>query len=435
MDNTTVDLDSHHRHQKGFINNPEMSDVVFIIAEERIYSHRALMGMHSSVFRSMLYNGMKESSQKEIILQDVDKDTFLHLLGYVYCGNIPVDTSLSMLVSLLAAADRFDMTPLKEMCKKQIESVLNKDTVLEVLISATSFHSWELKQKCYEIIDVNTDTIFNCENFLVLSPDVMEDILRRDQIRCEEIDAFKALLTWANSNYQSDELRERLLPLMQFIRFPLIRPRDLYTIIEPEGIVPDDLLLEAYRYTSLDPEFKKTILSPRSKPRAAISEYPVFDATMLQATITISTDHKAITKRGTQGYAVVLAKYGFTTGVHRWRLRAEGLVGNQWVSVGVARAKTSRTAYVDPHHWIVSSACQVYSGSPVDSANGTGITVTNLNIIECELDMHVGLFEVRNLTNDSKVSLWVPVNEELFPSVSLHTLGNKVWFCDYNVTK
>lgn len=38
---------------------------------------------------------------------------------------------------------------------------------------------------------------------------------------------------------------------------------------------------------------------------------------MLQATITISTDHKAITKRGTQGYAVVLAKTGFSTGVHR----------------------------------------------------------------------------------------------------------------------
>lgn len=46
--------------------------------------NRALMGMHSSVFRSMLYNGMKESSQKEITLEDVDKETFLHLLGCIY---------------------------------------------------------------------------------------------------------------------------------------------------------------------------------------------------------------------------------------------------------------------------------------------------------------------------------------------------------------
>ena len=35
----------------------------------------------------------------------------------------------------------------------------------------------------------------------------------------------------------------------------------------------------------------------------------------------------------------------------RWRLRADGLAANQWVSVGVARVKTSRTNYVDAHHW------------------------------------------------------------------------------------
>jgi hypothetical protein len=80
------------------------------------------MGMHSRVFRMMLYNGMKESSQTEIPLVDVEKDTFLQLLvcitsnyyshvnggDYVdiYCGTIPNDAPLSVLVSILAAADK-----------------------------------------------------------------------------------------------------------------------------------------------------------------------------------------------------------------------------------------------------------------------------------------------------------------------------------------
>ena len=54
----------------------------------------------------------------------------------------------------------------------------------------------------------------------------------------------------------------------------------------------------------------------------AISEYPVFDTT-LQATITLSSDSKSVTKRGAQGYAVVLAKHGYSTGVHRYN-REEG---------------------------------------------------------------------------------------------------------------
>lgn len=43
------------------------------------------------------------------------------------------------------------MPPLKELCKTHIETFLNGETVLEVLISATTYHSWELKQKCYGI--------------------------------------------------------------------------------------------------------------------------------------------------------------------------------------------------------------------------------------------------------------------------------------------
>lgn len=431
MDMMDVSMDKHHQYQKDFINNPEMSDVVFILGEEKIYAHRALMGMHSKVFKMMLFNGMKESSQHDIPLPDVEKDTFLLLLGYVYCGTIPSEASLGVLVSLLAAADKFDMPPLKEMCKQQIENFLTQDTVLEVLISATMFDSWELKEKCYEIIDVNPNTIFRSQGFLALSPDVIEDILKRDQIRCEELDAFRALIAWANHNY-GEEIKEDLEDIIQYIRFPLMRPCDLYTIVEPEEVVPESLLLEAYRYVSLDPEHRRAAQSARTKARAAISEFPVFDAA-LQATITLSNDFKTVTKRGAQGYAVVLAKNGYSTGVHRWRVRADGLASNQWVSIGVARSKTSRTHYVDANHWTVSSACQVYCASQVDSANGNGIFIGNNHILECTLDMHVGLFEVKNMTTGAVITLSIPVNEELFPAVGLHTLGNKVWFCDYTL--
>ena len=33
-------LCQHQLQQKGFINNPEMSDVIFLIGHEKIYAHR-----------------------------------------------------------------------------------------------------------------------------------------------------------------------------------------------------------------------------------------------------------------------------------------------------------------------------------------------------------------------------------------------------------
>ena len=35
-----IAMDKHHQNQRGFINNPEMSDVVFVVGDERVYAHR-----------------------------------------------------------------------------------------------------------------------------------------------------------------------------------------------------------------------------------------------------------------------------------------------------------------------------------------------------------------------------------------------------------
>ncbi len=133
--------DSHHLQQKQFVNSQEMSDVTFIIGSEKIYAHkyyylfkyyvyshclftfRVILGMHSRVFQSMLFNGMKESYLSEIELVDVEKDTFILLLEYIilfiynkyllwilwdiYGGTVPTNNvELATLVSLLAAADK-----------------------------------------------------------------------------------------------------------------------------------------------------------------------------------------------------------------------------------------------------------------------------------------------------------------------------------------
>lgn len=62
--------------------------------------------MHSPVFRSMLFNGMRETSQRDIELEEVDKDTFLLMLEYMYTGCVSLDNNLALQVSLLAATDK-----------------------------------------------------------------------------------------------------------------------------------------------------------------------------------------------------------------------------------------------------------------------------------------------------------------------------------------
>jgi len=216
------------------------------------------------------------------------------------------------------------------------------------------------------------------------------------------------------------------------VRFPLIDPHNIFTIVEPEKVVPPLLLLEAYRYASIkDAALKASLCSSSTKTRAPIPEYPVFDSRTLQASVTISADHKTVTKRGTTGHVVVLAKQGFCTGVHKWRIRTEGLAGNQWVSVGVAKQKTNRTAFADANHWTVSSAGQVYTGSIADQGNG--ITIHNGHVVEVVINLHFAQLEVRSLSSDQFTVISIPHSGcELFPAIGLHTLGNRVSFCDFS---
>lgn len=54
----------------------------------------------------MLFNGMRETKQTDIVLNDIDIETFMLMLQFAYSGRVALDSNLSLQVSLLAAADK-----------------------------------------------------------------------------------------------------------------------------------------------------------------------------------------------------------------------------------------------------------------------------------------------------------------------------------------
>ena len=65
----------------------DMSDVVFLVQNQRFECHRVLLAARCSYFKAMLYGGMRESQPHvEIELPDATADAFRLLLEYVYTG-------------------------------------------------------------------------------------------------------------------------------------------------------------------------------------------------------------------------------------------------------------------------------------------------------------------------------------------------------------
>ena len=63
------------------INNPELSDCVFLVGEQRtrIYAHKCLLAMSNPVFKSMFYGVLKET-KFEIEIPDLHEKGFLNLI-------------------------------------------------------------------------------------------------------------------------------------------------------------------------------------------------------------------------------------------------------------------------------------------------------------------------------------------------------------------
>ncbi|EFA82308.1 hypothetical protein PPL_04732 [Heterostelium album PN500] len=98
-------------------------------------------------------------------------------------------------------------------------------------------------------------------------------ILKSDGVYLKEIEIFNSVLLWIranvkgvtierivggvrgnsenNKNNNNEKVLAKLEEIFQLIRFPLMSYEELVSDVEPYQIIPDRLLLEAYRYKSV----------------------------------------------------------------------------------------------------------------------------------------------------------------------------------------
>lgn len=64
----------------------EYSDIVLVVEGQKLHAHKVILAARSEYFRALLYGGLKETNQSEILLPDVPLKAFKNLLKYIYTG-------------------------------------------------------------------------------------------------------------------------------------------------------------------------------------------------------------------------------------------------------------------------------------------------------------------------------------------------------------
>merc|ERR1712007_238976 len=146
-------------NMRRLLNNPDFSDITFIVQGQRIYAHKAILVAQCEHFRAMFTGGrFVESSQHEIEIPQ-----------WLYTGHTPRELSAAHLTEVLGLADHYTLDGLKHVCENVLVHSVEIENVCALLRHADQYMAHELKRYCLAFILKNFDQVAYTQSFDELS--------------------------------------------------------------------------------------------------------------------------------------------------------------------------------------------------------------------------------------------------------------------------
>ncbi|GFP81730.1 BTB/POZ and math domain-containing protein 3 [Phtheirospermum japonicum] len=164
-------------------------DIIFQVGEESFKAHKLILAARSPVFRAQFFGLVGNPNCNKVELEDVEPSIFKALLQFIYSDELPSfhETSCStytpsaiMMQHLLAAADRFGLDRLKQLCEAKLCEVVSADTVATTLSLAEQHHCTQLKAICLKFAATNLGVVMQSEGFSHLEescPSLLSELL------------------------------------------------------------------------------------------------------------------------------------------------------------------------------------------------------------------------------------------------------------------
>jgi hypothetical protein len=148
------------RDLRGMVGSAEFSDVTFLVEEQPIPAHRALLCARSEYFRDMFGSGMRESATSAVIpIADMKFDVFRAVLEFLYSG-CPTLTDANAF-DLLKAADLFRLDSLKDLASRVLIRLVSIHNLQRMYTLADQFNAGKLKSSLIKYARRNATLLQN----------------------------------------------------------------------------------------------------------------------------------------------------------------------------------------------------------------------------------------------------------------------------------
>ncbi|KAF7253831.1 BTB/POZ domain-containing protein 19 [Varanus komodoensis] len=128
------DSDAFAASLRTLINNPQFSDVTFLVGREQkeVFAHRCLLSSRCQAFHAMLSQPQK-APQAPLILSHVQPEVFLAVLEYLYSNSVTLNNLIAL--EVLTSSVEYGLDDLSRLCAEFIKNTLNVEQACEAFQS------------------------------------------------------------------------------------------------------------------------------------------------------------------------------------------------------------------------------------------------------------------------------------------------------------
>lgn len=214
--------------------NEKLADIKFEFdndnGTELVPAHKTILAVASPVFCAWFFgdgeeNGLVNKVGKSVKIVDASAAAFKEFLQFFYLQKVSL--TIEYIDEVVLLADKYDVLDIVNTCITFLVDQLEIDDMIWGYQLALTLQNMELKEFCEEHIKLHARNVLKSDIFPHCDRIVLKNILKMDDLQCQESDIFDACIEWARFNCKKngldekkmENLREQLRECFYLIRF------------------------------------------------------------------------------------------------------------------------------------------------------------------------------------------------------------------------
>ena len=171
-------------------DNPTLSDVTLVCGttDRRTFRcHKVVLASMSTYFNALFTAGMQESSQSEVVLQDVDPDLCERVLRLLY--GQPQELTPENVLTFVHLGDFYGISQLQKHTESLLETFVTVDAsnCCAKLAEAAALRCTQAQLHCRRILLSDFAAALKQPAFPSLELPVLAEVLEPDELLCEKV--------------------------------------------------------------------------------------------------------------------------------------------------------------------------------------------------------------------------------------------------------